>query len=413
MSEEDTTRGTPTRRDAIKYGGAIIAGGVLAGCAGGGGGGGDATATGTATPAETTANAGDDSTATATSTPESESYTVTMEPMGAVEFEEPPETWMAFLSTYGDMGIALGEADGLQGLWDPETMPNEFYDALPGVDVSFEDVTPIAGENGFDKEVFYELDADLHLLDPNWLGVLADNWDEDDVEEIATEVSPFLGNYIRRRGDDWHDYRYYSLYEAFEVVADAFDERERYEALAEVHEEMLATVEETLPPTEERPSVGLVSVNSDFEGASFYVYPVQDGNNHKQYRDIEMRGAFDDHIEGSYGQFDYEQLLEVDPDALVFQYGFSHVSTEEFESRMEQMREDSVGSQLSAVRNGRLYRGGSAYQGPIVNLFQTEAAARQFYPDAFGEWNGIETLREDELTLFDRQRVADIINGDY
>ena len=157
--------------------------------------------------------------------------------------------------------------------------------------------------------------------------------------------------------------------------------------------------------------VGLVSVNSDFEGGSFYVYPVQDGNNHKQYRDLEMRGAFDDHIEGSYGEWDYEQLLEVDPDAIVFQYGFSHVSTTGFESRLETMREDPVGSQLSAVQNDRLYRGGGSYQGPIVNLFQTEAAARQFYPGAFGEWNDMETLREDSLTLFDRQRVADIVNG--
>ncbi|WP_137685550.1 ABC transporter substrate-binding protein, partial [Haloarcula mannanilytica] len=200
--------------------------------------------------------------------------------------------------------------------------------------------------------------------------------------------------------------------EAFKIIADAFDERERYEAFATIHDEMQATIEETLPPTEDRPRVGLVSVNSYFEAGSFSVYTVRDWNNHKQYRDLEMRGAFDGHIEGN-ADWDYEQLLEVDPDAIVFQYGFSHVSTEEFESRMEAMRADPVGSQLSAVQNDRLYRGGTAYQGPVVNLFQTEAAARQFYPEAFGEWNGIETLREDSLTLFDRQRVADIINGDF
>jgi iron complex transport system substrate-binding protein len=263
----------------------------------------------------------------------------------------------------------------------------------------------------FDKEVFYELDCDVHLTDPNWLGLLSDDWNEADADEIATQVGPFLGNYIRRRGDDWHDYRYYSLYEAFEIVADAFDERERYEAFATIHDEMQATINERLPPSEDRPTVGLVSVNSDFEAGSFSVYSVQDWSNHKQYLDLGMRGAFDAHIEGN-GDWDYEQLLDVDPDAIVFQYGFSHVSTEEFESRMETMRTDPIGSQLAAVQNDRLYRGGSAYQGPVVNLFQTEAAARQFYPEAFGEWNGIETLREGSLTLFDRQHVADIINGD-
>jgi iron complex transport system substrate-binding protein len=417
MSRDDVAHEAPTRREYVKYGGAVVGGGLLAGCTGGSGGAGSENDTSTAdetTTEETTADETtvDETTTEGTDTPEDTSYSVTMEPMGTVEFEEPPETWSAFLSTYGDMGVALGKADGLRGLWNPETMPTAFYDALPDVEVSFEDVTPIAEDGVFDKEVFYELDCDVHLIDPNWLGVLNDDWTEDDIEEVADNVGPFLGNYIRRRGDDWHDYRYYSLYEAFEIVADAFDERGRYEAFATVHDDAQQTIDESLPPAEERPTVGLVSVNSDFEGGSFYVYPVQEGNNHKQYRDLEMRGAFDDHIEGSWGEWDYEQLLEVDPDAIVFQYGFTHVSAGEFESRLATMREDPVGSQLSAVRNDRLYRGGGSYQGPIVNLFQTEAAARQFYPDGFGEWNGMKTLREESLTLFDRQRVADIIDGD-
>ncbi|MDQ2074461.1 ABC transporter substrate-binding protein [Haloarcula sp. H-GB4] len=412
MADDSSDYEAPTRREYMKYGGAVVGGGLLAGCTG----------SGSSEPPETTTDGASDETEATdskstettadTDTPtEAGAYSVTMEPMGAVEFDESPENWVSYLSTYGDMGIALGKADSLQGLWDPEGMPNVFYDALPNVDVSFEDVSPVSGNGEFDKEIFYELDADVHLFDPNWIGVLADDWGDEDIDEIATRVGPFLGNYIRRRGADWHDYQYYSLYEAFEIVADAFDERKRYETLASIHDGMQTTIGETLPPSEDRPSVGLVSVNSNFEGATFYVYPVQEGNNHKQYRDLEMRGAFDDHIEGSYGEFDYEQLLEIDPDAIVFQYGFSHVSTEEFESRMEAIREDSVGSQLSAVQNDRLYRGGTSYQGPVINLFQTEAAARQFYPEAFGEWNGIETLREDSLTLFDRQRVADIING--
>ncbi|WP_247730387.1 ABC transporter substrate-binding protein [Halovivax limisalsi] len=419
MANEANERATPTRRETIKYGGVVAVGGLGAGCLGGGADADDPAADAddpaageeaagadeetTGTDAET----GDDSTDRAGS-----GYSVSMEPMGTVAFEEPPDTWLAFLSTYGDMGIALGKADGLRGLWDPETMPTAFYDALPGVDVSFDDVTPIANGGEFDKEIFYELDCDVHLLDPNWLGVLADDWSGDDAAEIAAGVGPFLGNYIRRRGDDWHDYRYYTLYEAFEIVAAAFDETERYEAFAAIHDEMLATIEETLPPTADRPTVGLLSVNSDFEAGSFFAYPVQAGNNHKQYRDLGMRGAFDDHIEGSYAEWDYEQLLEVDPDAIVFQYGFTHVSAEAFEARLDAMRDDPIGSQLQAVQTDRLYRGGGSYQGPIVNLFQTEAAARQFYPDAFGEWNGIETLREDDLTVFDRTRVADSINGD-
>ncbi|MDQ2074661.1 hypothetical protein RBH20_19210 [Haloarcula sp. H-GB4] len=82
-----------------------------------------------------------------------------------------------------------------------------------------------------------------------------------------------------------------------------------------------------------------------------------------------------------------------------------------FESGVEQLRDDPVGSQLTAVDEDRLYRGGTEYQGPIINLFQTEAAAKQLYPDQFGAWNGLgEPLPEAER-LFDYQRVADAING--
>ncbi|GAA0194850.1 ABC transporter substrate-binding protein [Halobaculum roseum] len=398
----------PTRREYVKYGGAVAAGGLFAGCTGGTGG--DSTETGPAGDPTETGTAGDDG-ETPTATGKDAPYTVTMEPMGEVTFDSTPERWMSYFSTYGDMAIALGQLDGLRGLVFTENWPMRFFDALPGVDVDFSDVPQLMGEGTIDKEAFYELDCDVHLFDPNFLQLLDDNWTDDDFAEVVDNVGPIVGNSIRRRGDDWHDYPYYSLYEAFEKIADVFDERERYEAVRAVHDETLATIRADLPPEDDRPSVGLLSVNSDFEGGSFYAYPVHDGNGHKQYRDLGMRGAFDDEIDGSYAEWDYEQLLEVDPDVLVFQYGFSHVSDEEFEARMDRMREDPVGEQLSAVRNDRIYRGGTSYQGPIINLFQTEVAAKQFYPEQFGEWRGVGETPEDEH-LFDRERVAAAIRGE-
>jgi iron complex transport system substrate-binding protein len=68
------------------------------------------------------------------------------------------------------------------------------------------------------------------------------------------------------------------------------------------------------------------------------------------------------------------------------------------------MQDHPVGSELTAVQNERVYRGGYLNQGPIQNLFQTERAAKQVYPDVFGE------VTDDE-ELFDRQRVADIVDG--
>lgn len=393
---DDATPDARTRRAYLKHGGAVIGGGLLAGCTG--------DAESQSTPASTATDA-----ATPTAT---DPYTVSMEPMGDVTFESVPERWMAYFSTYGDMAIALGQLDGLAGLIFTENWPMAFFDAIPDVEVSFDDIPQLMGEGGIDREAFYEMDCDLHLFDPNFVQVLDDTWTDEDFAEITDNVGPILGNSIRRRTGDWHDYRYYSLYEAFELVADAFQERERYAAVADLHDSLRATIDAGLPPEDERPTVGLLSVNSDFEGGAFYAYPVHDGNGHKQYRDLGMRGAFDDAIDGSYAEWDYEQLLDVDPDVLVFQYGFSHVSTAEFEDRMTAMREDPIGQQLSAVENDRLYRGGTSYQGPIINLFQTEIAAKQFYPEAFGEWRGLGSVPTGKQ-LFDRQRLADVITGAF
>lgn len=401
MVRDATGRRAPTRREYIKGGGALVGGGLLAGCSGGGGS--------ESTPTE----AGTDTDTSVGTTPsEDEPYSVSMEPMGEVTFEAVPESWMAYFSTYGDMAITLGQRDGLRGLVFTENWPLAFYEALPGVDVSFDDVQQLFVEGGIDKEAFYHLDSDVHLMDPNFISRLEDDLGPEDYEEIATNVGPIVGNSIRRRNESWHEYRYYSLYEAFETIADVFDERARYEAFAEVHDALIADVRSRRPSAEERPSVGLLSINSNFQTGSFYAYPIHDGNGHKQYRDVGMRGAFDDAIDGSYAQWDYEQILDIDPDVLLFQYGFSHISTDEFEARMQTMREDPLGQELSAVKNDRLYRGGTSYQGPTINLFQTEIAAKQFYPDTFGEWNGLDTLAVEEERLFDYDRVADVLTGD-
>ena len=72
------------------------------------------------------------------------------------------------------------------------------------------------------------------------------------------------------------------------------------------------------------------------------------------------------------------------------------------ENVVEPMRNHDVASSLTAVRNDRVLYGGVTYQGPIFHLFQLEEAARGVYPDVFGGER-----------LFDRQRVADIVNGEF
>ncbi|WP_050032961.1 ABC transporter substrate-binding protein [Halorubrum halophilum] len=410
MRGDDATRGDPTRRAFAKYGGAVALGGLLAGCTEGSadGNSGDGTEIGE--------SGNDTDTASTTSTePDTEgeesggvSYTAAMEPVGEVTFEAVPERWVAYDGGFADMAVALGRGDGLAGVGNADRYYTYVYDELPGVDV---DRSPIeAHPQVRTKEEFYELDADIHLYDPqmlvNWF-----DWGEDDVAEIRDNVAPFFGNLIFRRSDGWHDYRYYTLYEAFERVATAFDERERYEAFAEFHESFIADAQARLPPTDDRPSVFLTFEGTD-EPETFSPYRLVDkGTSKKQWLDLGVTDALagtdvENLSTTNRGELDYENLLELDPDVILVR-GHERKSPTEFrDTVLAYMEDHPVGSELTAVQNGRVYRGGYLNQGPIHNLFLTERAAKQLYPEEFGPVTG-------DAELFDRQRVADIINGAF
>jgi len=395
MADTDrTTSEGPTRRDYIKGSGAIIGGGLLAGCTG------DAAT-------ESTATQIDETTGTPTTTEEA-SYSVTMEPAGEVTFQTVPDRWLPYGGSYADMGVALGQADGLTGLGGADRYYTYVYDELPGVTVDQETVD--AHPEVRTKEEFYELDSDVHLYDPgmliNWF-----DWSQSDVDEIAANVAPFVGNMIFRRSDEWHDYRYYTLYEAFEKVAEVFQERERYEAFKQVHDDYIAELQSQLPPAEERPEV-LLTFEGTNEPESFSPYRLSDnGTSKKQWRDLGVTDALaGTDIENlsttNRGEYDYETLLEVDPEVILVR-GHERKSATEFRDTVLQFMQDhTVGSQLTAVQNGRVYRGGYLRQGPIHNLFLTERAAQQLYPDIFGEVTS-------DTELFDRQQVADIVTGDF
>jgi len=385
MSRDDAIRGGPTRRDTIKYGSAVAAGGLLAGCIG------------ETEPAEE--SEGNDDT---------DAYTVEMAPMGEVSFESVPEQWAAYDGGYADMAVALGQADGLTGVGGADRYYTNVYDELPGVSVDRETIE--ANPEVRTKEEFYELDSDLHLYDPGMLRNWFD-WSDADVEEIQSNVAPFLGNLIFRRSDEWHDYRYYTLYEAFEKVATAFDETERYEAFAAFHDEFIASIQSRLPPADERPNVFLTFEGTN-EPATFSPYRLNDkGTSKKQWNDLGVTDALagtdiDNLSTTDRGELDYENLLEIDPEVILVR-GHERKSATEFrDTVLAYMKDHDVASELQAVQGGRVYRGGYLHQGPIHNLFLTERAAQQLYPGEFGE------VTSDEQ-LFDRQRVADIINGEF
>jgi iron complex transport system substrate-binding protein len=320
------------------------------------------------------------------------------------------------------MAFALGQRDGF--LTAGNMIPGFFFEPF-GLDVPPQEELPaIANWNGggWSKEVFYELDPDVIMMDPNYMHGTGwdDDWDESDTEEIAEKVAPFFGNNCRRRRE-FHDYKLYSLYGAFERAAELFQERERFEALQSVHADLQETVASRLPPEGERPTVGLINGGSNPEKGKFYPLNTRgEGYEMKPWRDLDVASAFPADMEG--GTIDYEKLLEVDPEILVVHWGIGTTSPdvdgfspELFrEQYVEPMEADGVGSQLTAVQEGNVYPGPYGEQGPLVNLLQTEMLAQQLYPDEFGAFDpeAFPSVPEGKR-LFDRERVRDVVAGEF
>jgi iron complex transport system substrate-binding protein len=334
------------------------------------------------------------------------SYTVSIAPVGEVEFSETPESFAVYEAGYADMVVGLGGGDGLGSVGLPSRFHTDYYDQLDGVSVDKESLTPLWND-GVDKEVFYEIEADVHLIDPNWLvNNGAFGLDQADVDEVGEQVAPFFGNTIFRRTDEWHDYEYYSMYEAFEKVAAALQRTDRYDAFASFHDDFLAEVEADLPPAEERPDGMLVFAAGD-EPEEFSPYRLSDeGTNKKQFRDLGIEDALaETGIEGlstsERGTIDYETMLEVDPDSILVR-GHEAKSESEFRDTVVSFMEDhDTASELTAVQEGRVFRGGPIYEGPVQNLFLTERFAQAYFPDVYGDGE-----------LFDRDELAGVINGE-
>lgn len=99
-----------SRRRFILSGGAA-ASALLAGCmgdAGSGGSNGSNSSNGTNSSNATAAGDNGSETQTEENTTESGSYSVSMAPVGTVEFESVPKKWVANNGSWADMGISLG-----------------------------------------------------------------------------------------------------------------------------------------------------------------------------------------------------------------------------------------------------------------------------------------------------------------
>ncbi|WP_158059400.1 ABC transporter substrate-binding protein [Halorussus halophilus] len=393
-----------TRRQFI-VGSAAVSSALLAGCTGGDGSDEGTTTEGTTAASGTTSGDGTtESEGSETTESASGSYSVNMAPVGEVTFESVPKKWLVYEAGYADMGVALGQADGLQAVGYPPRFHTKYYDELPGVSVDKESMKPLY-DGGIDKEIFFELNCGVHLIDPKWLtNNSAFGLEQNDLDQIEERVAPFVGNTIFRRTDSWHDYEYYSMYEAFEKVAEVFQQKPRYDAFKKLHDSFISDVQSKLP--EKGPEAALVFAAKD-EPGEFTPYRLSGkGTNKKQFRDLRVQDAFEGsdvqpRSTSSSGKIDYETLLEIDPEAILIR-GHETKTAKEFENTiLSYMKDHSAASQLTAVQNGQVFRGGPIYEGPIHNLFLTERFAKAFFPDTYSG------------KLFDRQKVADVVNGDF
>lgn len=408
MANDASGHEVPTRRDYVKYGGAVVIGGLLTGCVGDSGNGAQPTSEDTETESETDTE----------TTTEDTSYSVTMSPVGTVEFERPPETATVYDATWADILVGLGHGDAVLSLGHPENYYAGYYDQLDGVSFDTSELAPLYND-GLDKEQFYELDADVHHLDPvnvgysGWTG-----WSMTDVEEIEENIGPFVANRLSRAhskpsAEYDGEYEYYTLWELTKKLGQVYREKERAAELKAIRDDMVAKITDDLPSQSERPSVGLLVFSPDEEAFSPYKINAP-GYGKAQYRSFDVEDAFADsdktYAENYEGSYDIEGLLEVDPDVIIHNWDIE--PSDRTRAMREFFADNAVAQELTAVQNDRVYIGGTPTQGPVMNIFQIEMTAKQLFPEPFGEWKGVGEHSSSER-LFDRQEVADIINGDF
>ena len=416
--ERDAARPAGTRRDAIRYCGAVAGAGLLAGCSG------------TESTPDGSGSDGNDGSAADGSGGDSssggdgtDSYTAEMAPVGEVAFDSVPEDVMVYSLLYADLAVALGHGDAVNSLgFDAEAGGNTldaYYAGLDGVSFDREGLTQLNSGSGggisVDRELLYELDSDLHLADP-CLFASFDGWSEDDVADVRDRVAPWFGNVYSRRHSEppegcRDDYAYYTLPEIGERVAAAFRESERFAALDAVRRDLVETIRSDLPPAEERPTVASLLY---MDGTYYPSRTDEPGFANAHVRPFDVPDAFAGDDVTYETAYDHEQLLEVDPDVVLHQYGIA--SYYDVGATREELADHPVAGELSAIANDRFYPSGDPVQGPIMNLFQLEMTAKQLFPDRFGAWPGYEhgddypEIPADER-LFDRDAVASIVTG--
>ena len=228
----------------------------------------------------------------------------------------------------------------------------------------------------------------------------------------------------------FEDYEVYSLWELSDKVAQVYKKQEVVAKIKAMSDKMAAEIQAKLPPKEKQPRVGLL-----FYGRNHFTpYKLYNGGyGQAQYHVVQAQDAFDQLDCYGNGMFQkaakrssaagnatsisvttvLEALVACNPDVIIFPMAiYSGYNGAQFQELLK-LKDDMLAQKINAFKNGRVYVGGTFFQGPIYFLFQTEMAAKQIYPELFGPYRDDQKYPVEEQ-LFSRVELAKILReGQY
>ena len=346
-------------------------------------------------------------------------YFVEMSPAGRVRFDHPPRRVVTLDANYNEILVALGVESRLVATGSSNNFFDGFYRQIPGVTNTIDcpKLTYLYGASGtlFDKETLYALHAEVHHIDPLQLAS-SKGWSRADVDEIARNVGPFIANRYSRENSypGKEPYTYYNVWELSDKIAQVYRRSQVIARLQRIGEKLVGDIQARLPPIEKRPRVGLVVYTTNGRFLPFSL--MSKGFGQAQYRAVGARDAFESIAASTYAdagrgtQLDIEGLLALDPDVLIVPWAIYPASRPGYDL-LRKLKDDPLGRRLTALRQDRVYPGGTPLQGPVFFLFQIEMAAKQIYPDLFGPYRDDQYYPPAEQ-LFDRAAVAAALKDD-
>ena len=361
------------------------------------------------------------------------SYYAELSPCGRVYFRETPNAIITIDDNYNDMLIAMNEEKNIKASGFRSNMYTGFYKSIgiiPSIDK--QKIRWLGGNGSFlsDAEGLFYLKAEsgedsqmiLHV-DPYQImgkGV----WNERLIESVKTQVGPFFANRYSRDGiPPVENYEIYSLYELSKRVADAYKRRGVIEKLEEITNRMTEEIQVKLPPENKRPKVALVTLSN----GKWTLYSLDStGFGQAQYKAVGAVDAFKGlnftryngknpgQTDRSSLSLDLEGLLSVNPDVIILNFGVYGIENEDHFTAVAmkellKLKDDPIGKNINAIKNGRIYPGGTPLQGPLNHIFQIEMAAKQIYPEIFGKWKEDADYPVNEQ-LFDRNELKKVLN---